>query len=330
MKKLKIGVFGTGHLGSIHLKCLRNIPDKYDLVGFYDPNEDTSQRVASEFEVQSFESPESLLEEVDVVDIVAPTTEHYKLIGAGLRAGKHVFVEKPVTEHVEQAVELLQLANDLNLKVQIGHVERYNPAFVAVQKYNPNPMFVEGHRLAQFNPRGTDVSVVHDLMIHDIDILVSMIQHPVESVQAVGVGVVSDSPDICNARIEFANGAVANLTASRLSLKSMRKLRLFQKDTYISVDFLEKQAEIVNLYEDKPDGDTNAFEVDFGSGSKWLVADFPEVVPHNAIEEELKSFYNAVVDDRMPDVSLKDAVKGMQIAQMILEAIDTSKEKARI
>lgn len=330
MEKLRIGVFGAGHLGSIHLKCIHNLPDMYDLAGFYDPVAEVRTRVSGEFEAKAYTDPHELIANVDVVDVVAPTTEHYRLVKQALEAGKHVFVEKPVTESADQAEQLLDLSLRAGRKVQIGHVERFNPAFVAIQKYNPRPMFIEGHRLAQFNPRGTDVSVVHDLMIHDIDILVSLIPHEISEVHASGVGVVSDTPDICNARVEFENGAVANLTASRISLKNMRKIRLFQPDTYMSVDFLEKKAEIVKLYDEQPGGDNTAFEVELQGRSRWLVADFPDVVSHNAIEEELKSFYSAIAEDRTPAVSLGDALRSMRMAQMILEAIDASKKKARL
>ena len=327
-KKLRIGVLGTGHLGTIHIKCLQNLPGIYDLVGFHDPSDAASQKIVSEFGLKSFSSPEELIEAVDVVDIVSPTITHCDLIRLGLNAGKHVFVEKPAAETAEQVEELLELERTSGMKVQVGHVERFNPAFVAVKKYKLRPMFVEGHRLAQFNPRGTDVSVVHDLMIHDIDILVTLIPHEVEAVHASGVGVVSENPDICNARVEFSNGAVANLTASRISLKNMRKIRLFQPDTYISVDFLEKRTEIVRLFDEKPPEEATAFEIEMKGSSKWIAADFPEVIPHNAIEEELKSFHQAIVQDEKPEVSLHDAGRSLQLVQKILDAIEASKSKA--
>lgn len=326
---LKIGVLGAGHLGKIHLTCIEKLDEIYELVGFYDPDVIVQEKVSEQQQLKSFDSIDELISHVDVLDVVAPTLAHFELIKKGLEAGKHVFTEKPITETVEQAIELGELMDAAGVKVQVGHVERFNPAFQAVQKHNPQPMFVEGHRLAQFNPRGTDVSVVHDLMIHDIDILVALIPYPVANVQASGVAVVSDQPDICNARIEFENGAVANLTASRISLKNMRKLRMFQRDAYLSVDFLEKKTEIVQLFDESPEVET-AFEIDLGDRSKWIHLVQPEIKPNNAILEELRSFHNAIVSDSDPDVTLRDALKSMQIAQQILTAIDVSTNRAKI
>ena len=330
MQKLKIGVFGVGHLGAIHLKCLGNLPEHYSITGFFDPDETAASRAVENYNVKAYSNPTELIEECDAIDIVAPTSHHFELIKQGLEAGLHVFTEKPATENSQQAETLLRLARQKGRLVQVGHVERYNPAYTAIQDLKLNPMFIEGHRLAQFNPRGTDVSVIHDLMIHDIDILVSLIPDEVESIRANGVGVISSSPDICNARIEFANGAVANLTASRISLKSMRKLRMFQSDAYISVDFLERKSEIIQLQDTPPEDGTDAFEVELEGKSKWILASFPDVVEHNAIEEELKSFHNAIVESREPDVSLKDALKGMLIAEGILNAVEAGNAKAKI
>jgi predicted dehydrogenase len=326
---LKIGVLGAGHLGEIHLRCIKDLGDIYNLVGFYDPDSAVQERVSEQLQLKSFDNQDELISQVDVVDVVAPTPVHFDLIKKGLSKGKHVFTEKPVTESVEQAMALRELMDGAGVKVQVGHVERFNPAFQAVLHHHPQPMFVEGHRLAQFNPRGTDVSVVHDLMIHDIDILVALIPYPVVNVQASGVAVVSEQPDICNARIEFENGAVANLTASRISLKNMRKLRMFQRDAYLSVDFLEKKTEIVKLYDESPE-EESAFEIELGDRSKWIHLIQPTVKPNNAIIEELRSFYNAIISKRDPDVTLRDALKSMQIAQQILTAIDVSANRAKI
>ena len=323
---LRIGVFGAGHLGKIHIKCINALPGKYELIGFYDPSKEVAQAVAEEFGIRAFESEEELISSVDVVDVVAPTPQHHRLVSKALQAGKHVFTEKPVTETVAQAEELKSLVETTGLKLQVGHVERYNPAYQAVRDIALNPMFVEGHRLAQFNPRGTDVSVVHDLMIHDIDILVALIPHDVSAVHASGVAVVSEQPDICNARIEFENGAVANLTASRISLKNMRKLRMFQRDAYVSMDFLEKQSEIVRLHHEEPT-DITAFPVELGDKSKWIEVLQPEVAPNNAIQEELSSFHSAITKNITPEVTINDALKSMQIAQQILNAIEQSASK---
>lgn len=192
------------------------------------------------YPIQRFQTPQELFAAVDVVDIVTPTTTHFEMAAQAIRAGKHFFIEKPITRTVEEAEELIKLAQEFKVKAQVGHVERFNPALLALEDMELNPMFIEAHRLAVFNPRGTDVSVILDLMIHDLDIVLSIVKSEVKFISASGVAVASETPDIANARIEFENGCVANLTASRISLKQMRKVRLFQKDAYISLDFLEK------------------------------------------------------------------------------------------
>jgi predicted dehydrogenase len=243
---IRIGVLGAGHLGKIHIKLLKEIP-QFDLIGFFDPDDENAAKVIAEFGINRYDSVDSLLEEVDAVDIVTPTITHYSCAAKALKKSKHIFIEKPITNTIKEAKALIDLAREANVKVQVGHVERFNPAFTAALPYCSNPMFIETHRLAQFNPRGTDVSVVLDLMIHDLDIILSVVNANVKKISASGVAVVSDTPDIANARLEFDNGCVANLTASRISMKNMRKTRFFQKDAYISVDFLEKEANIVRL-----------------------------------------------------------------------------------
>ena len=238
--KLKAGVLGAGHLGKIHLKLL-NQSEKYDLVGFYDPDEARAEKVQKEFGYTYFNSIERLIESVDIVDIVTPTLSHYNSAIKAITKGKHVFIEKPITSSVEEAEHIRLLVNENNLRGQLGHVERFNPAFIAVKNEISSPMFIETHRLSEFNPRGTDVPVVLDLMIHDIDIILSVVNSQVKNISASGVSVISETPDIANARIEFENGCIANLTASRISMKNMRKSRFFQKDAYISVDFLKKK-----------------------------------------------------------------------------------------
>ena len=327
---LKIGIVGTGHLGKIHIKCLTALKEHYEITGFHDPDPEKQKIIAEEFGIHFYDTVENLIRAVDVLDVVAPTIAHFDLVVQGLQMGKHVFCEKPVTETLDQAHKLLELAMQVGVNVQIGHVERYNPAFIAAIRADPEPMFIEGHRLAQFNPRGTDVSVVHDLMIHDIDILVALIHHPVVNVQASGVAIISDRPDICNARLEFANGAVANLTASRVSLKNMRKLRMFQPNAYISVDFLEKQTEIIQLSDTQPLDTPGALEMEVGDKKRWISMEVPEITPNNAILEELKSFHHSIVNGTIPDVTLADAVTSMEIAQQIHDAINESTRKAKV
>ena len=249
---LNIGVLGAGHLGKIHIKCIKEIPE-FNFTGFYDPDPSNSSKVEKEFNVRRFESLDTLIDSVDVVDIVTPTLSHFECAAKSLKKCRHVFIEKPIVTSIEEARELIKIANEANVKVQVGHVERFNPAFLAVESYFDHPMFIESHRLAQFNPRGTDVPVILDLMIHDIDIILSVVKSNIKKISASGVAVVSDTPDIANARIEFDNGCVANLTASRISLKNMRKSRFFQKDAYISVDFLKKEVEVFRIKDVDPE-----------------------------------------------------------------------------
>jgi predicted dehydrogenase len=324
-KPLRIGVVGTGHLGKIHLRCLRDIPE-YEIVGFFDPVPSVQEAVSTEFGIKVYPSAEELIEDCDVLDVVSPTPTHYELICAGLRNGCHVFAEKPVTSELSEAREVKALAAEKGLKIQVGHVERYNPAFQIAKTWNPMPMFIEGHRLAQFNPRGTDVSVVHDLMIHDLDIVRELIPGEIVSIQANGVSVVSEQHDICNARITFENGAVANLTASRISLKSMRKLRLFQRDAYMSIDFLEKEAEIVRMFDTQPQDDQGLIlPVAFQGSTKWIQRLKPESPPVNAIQSELQSFANAILHDTIPDVTIDDGIASVEAVHRILEAIEANK-----
>lgn len=322
---LKIGVLGAGHLGKIHLKCIKNLPEHFHLTGFYDPSQTVAQAVAKEFDIKAFSSIDQLLDEVDVVDIVTPTLNHFDCAAKAAKKVKHFFIEKPITETAAQAKELIKLCEEAGVKAQVGHVERFNPAFLAARNYVQNPMFIETHRLAEFNPRGTDVPVVLDLMIHDIDIVLSTVHSPVKKISASGVAVVSDTPDIANARIEFDNGCVANLTASRMSLKNMRKTRLFQRDAYITIDFLEKESEVIRMknLEAKDADDPYAMIMDLGKGKKkQIYFEKPEAKPTNAIQEELRSFADAINKKQPVRVSLEDGHKALNVAQQILEKIE--------
>jgi len=320
---LKIGVLGAGHLGKIHIKCIKQIPE-YQLVGFYDPDIENAAKVSQELDLKSFESTEALINECDVVDIVTPTVSHYDCAAAAIKKSKHVFIEKPVVTTPEEARKLIFLAEEAGVKVQVGHVERFNPAFTAAQGEINDPMFIEAHRLAEFNPRGTDVPVVLDLMIHDIDIVLSVVKSNLRKVHASGVNVVSDTPDIANARLEFDNGAVANLTASRISLKNMRKTRFFQRDAYITVDFLDKVAEVVKMNElDEIPEDPFAMILDLGENKKkrQIIFNKPEVKEINAIVEELRSFKDSVINNLTPPVSIQDGYMALDVAQKVLEKI---------
>lgn len=319
---LKIGVLGAGHLGKIHIRLLKEIP-AYELIGFFDPNAEQAAKVQEEFGVKAWDSAESLIEACDVIDIVTPTLYHYELAEKAIRRSRHVFVEKPLTHTVAEGKTLMRLATEANVKVQVGHVERFNPAFLAAQDLLQEPMFIETHRLAQFNPRGTDVSVVLDLMIHDIDIVLSLIKANIRRISASGVAVVSETPDIANARIEFDNGAVANLTSSRISLKNMRKSRFFRRDAYISVDFLDKSVSIVRMknVEGEPDPLSLTIDLGEGKGLKQIWFENPKVEPSNAIKMELESFAEAIRSNSRPRVSIDDGLKALDVAHKIIDQL---------
>ncbi|WP_286915325.1 Gfo/Idh/MocA family protein [Flavobacterium sp. UBA4197] len=315
---LKVGVLGAGHLGKIHLRLL-NQSEKYELIGFYDPNAENAEKVAQEFGYTKFDSITALINAVDVVDIVTPTLSHFECAKEAIENGKHVFLEKPIANTVEEANEIIVLANKYQVKGQVGHVERFNPAFKAVKDKIENPMFIETHRLAEFNPRGTDVPVVLDLMIHDIDAILSVVKSKVKNISASGVSVISDSPDIANARIEFENGCVANVTSSRISMKNMRKARFFQKDAYISVDYLDKVCEVVKM-KDAPEipGDFDMILQNAEGVKKQIYYDNPSVVQNNAILDELETFADAINNNTTPIVTLEDGTEALRIAHQII------------
>jgi predicted dehydrogenase len=317
---LKIGVFGTGHLGKFHLNNWQQI-ENVQLVGFFDPDDAIAKAVEEKYNIPRFSSVDALLDACDAADIVAPTNYHFALCEAAIKKGRHVFVEKPLANTMSEAHELVNLARESSIKFQVGHVERFNPAYLALGGMQMSPMFIEVHRLAQFNPRGTEVSVVLDLMIHDIDIILSIVKSRVKNISASGVAVMTDTPDICNARIEFDNGCVANLTSSRISMKKMRKMRLFQKDAYIGVDFLEKKTEIIKL---KGPEDTDSFDFDMempGGGKKTIAIKNPQVEEVNAIKMELEAFRDAIVNNQPTQVSEVDGLLAMEVAHQVLSRI---------
>ena len=316
----KIGVVGAGHLGKIHIKILQEA-DFVDLVGFYDSNAQIRKSISAELNVKSFESYNELINNVDIVDIVTPTLSHFNCAKLALQAKKHIFIEKPVTNTIDEVKKLITLTNQAGVKAQVGHVERFNPAFIEAKKQILKPKFIEVHRLAQFNTRGTDVSVILDLMIHDLDIILHVVNQPIKSIHASGVAVVSNTPDIANARIEFINGCVANVTASRMSLNNMRKSRFFQKDAYISVDFLNKKYEYISLEEITEDQPFIPI-LDLGArGKKKIMVQSEKSNETNPIEEELKSFVNSIQTNKNPIVDLKSAQSALQLALDIAEQI---------
>ncbi len=317
---LKIGVFGAGHLGKIHIKLLKEIKN-FTIVGFHDTDKSKIVEVEKEYNIKHFDNPDELIGKVDAIDIVTPTVTHYNCAEKALKQSKHIFIEKPITNTLEESESLIKLAEEASVIVQVGHVERFNPAFIAARPHFNNPMFIETHRLAQFNPRGTDVPVVLDLMIHDLDIVLSTIKSNIKKINASGVSVVSTTPDISNARIEFDNGCVANLTASRISLKNMRKSRFFQKDAYITVDFLNKETEIVRMKDVEGEPDPLSITIDLGESNrkKEIIFEKPGIVQNNAIKEELLNFYNSILKKESPVVSLNDGHNALDVAYKILE-----------
>lgn len=319
---IKLGIFGVGHLGKFHLNNWKEIDD-VTLVGFYDPDDNTAIQTEEKYSLKRYNDPAELMEACDAVDIVSPTIYHFGLCSMALRKGKHVFVEKPLAHTMEEARALVKLAKESNVKFQVGHVERFNPAFLSLKDYVLEPMFIEVHRLAQFNPRGTDVSVILDLMIHDIDIVLRLVNSSVNHISANGVAVMSDTPDIANVRIEFDNGCVANLTSSRISMKKMRKMRLFQRDAYIGIDFLEKKTEVIRL--DTP-GDKNvfSFDIETNDGKKAIAIANPEVKDNNAIKTELQYFADAILNNKETPVTIAHGFEAMEVAHQILDKINKS------
>jgi len=327
---MRIALLGAGHLGKIHLKCIL-ATQCWELAGFFDPDDKNAASATAQYGARRFKSLDKLLAEVDAVDIVTPTPAHFKMAAKAIRAGKHVFVEKPVTETVAEGKKLIRLADKYGVKVQVGHVERFNPAFQGIKDMVLNPMFIESHRLAAFQPRGTEVSVILDLMIHDLDLVLHLVKSPVAKVSASGVAVLSNTPDIANVRLEFANGAVANLTASRISMKQMRKMRLFQPDHYLSLDFLEKNAQIVRLFDQGASGlppQDQLMEFETNAGKKWLHLSMPETEPSNAIQRELETFHDAIQNNTDPVVTLHDGFEALKLAHKILKEIALRQEKA--
>ena len=317
---LKIGIIGAGHLGKFHINNWIELND-VEVVGFCDTDDANAKSVIEKYNLKRYETTEALLNDCDAVDIIAPTTYHFELCELALRKGKHVFVEKPFTNTMDEAKALLKLAKESNLKFQVGHIERFNPAFVALKNHDLKPMFIEVHRLAQFNPRGTDVSVVLDLMIHDIDIILHLVNSTVSYISANGVSVLSDTPDIANVRIEFDNGCVANLTSSRISMKKMRKMRLFQKDAYIGIDFLEKKTEVISQ-NIATENNVFTFDIETGKGKKTVSIANPIVADSNAMMDELVAFKNAIENNTETLVTALDGYRAMEVAHQILDKIN--------
>ncbi len=325
MNEIKIAVIGTGHLGSIHTKLWKSI-DGAKLEGIFDVNQERVKELAAEHGCTPFASVEEAIDAVDAVTIAAPTSLHFEIACKAIKAGKHCFIEKPITATNEEATKLIELAESKKVLIQVGHVERFNPALAALKDYKVSPLFIEAHRLSQFRPRAIDVSVIHDLMIHDIDIMLSMAKSKVTSIDANGVNVLTDTTDIANARIKFENGCVANLTASRISASPMRKMRVFGKDAYFSIDFGKPDVDVYRLLEDTdtPKEGTLATmlgTIEAGLKNKNIVFEKPEVPQLNAIAEEQKAFVEAISEGKPIAVNAKDAAEALRIAEAIAKMV---------
>lgn len=326
MKNLiKAGIIGCGHLGKLHLKNIKEIEQRNQLVkleGLHDTDTEMLKNLSQESGVRYYERLDDMLNDVNAVFIVTPTTTHFQIAEKTISAGIHTFIEKPVTETVEEAAGLEKIKKAGTI-VQVGHIERFNPAILSVEKYTLAPLFIETHRLAQFNPRGTDVSVIKDLMIHDIDIILNLVKSDVKTIEANGVGVLTDTIDIANSRINFENGCVANITASRISLKKMRKMRIFQKNAYVSIDFLNNTSEVFRLSEDT---ESNIFSVPVNlNGRDYKIAyDKPVVDITNAMKYEEELFFNSIMHNQEPEVTLKDGKVALEIAAKIIEKIESN------
>jgi predicted dehydrogenase len=314
----------VGHLGSLHAKMLSNIQNA-DLVGVYDADRVRAEKIAGDYHTKIFTNIDDLLNNVKAVCVATPTTAHYEIARKAIDKRIHLFIEKPITHTTEEAEILVKTASDNNVKIQVGHIERFNPALLALETYKLNPMFIESHRLAQFNPRGTDVAVVLDLMIHDIDIILSLVQSPVVKIEANGVAVVSNQIDIANARLQFENGCVANVTASRISQKKMRKMRLFQRDAYISIDFSDGTAEVFRLVDENEKVENLAMmlgQINAGTKNRNIVFEKPEIKEVNALMYELQLFVDAVQNDVQPVVTGKDGLQALKVAHDIITKIN--------
>ncbi|HXK74254.1 MAG TPA: Gfo/Idh/MocA family oxidoreductase [Bacteroidales bacterium] len=319
----KIGLFGVGHLGKIHAKCITE-SDRMTLCGIYDIDIDKAKEVANEYNVEAFPSMDELIERCDIADIVTPTITHFEVAKKAVLAKKAIFIEKPVVATVEEAMELIALQKQHGVKIQVGHVERFNPAFLATEKLIKTPLFIEAHRLGFFNTRGNDVSVILDLMIHDLDIVLKITNSKLLDIQASGVAIVTDTIDIANARLHFENGCVANLTASRISLKNMRKMRIFQEGRYISIDFFNKKSEVVHIedYIDKNNPFAMVLDIGEGKPQKQIVVESPPIVMNNAIRSELESLVYSIENETPTTVTLQDGTNALMAAHEILTKIN--------
>lgn len=326
MNEIKVGIVGCGHLGKLHLKNIKEIEsenNKIKLTGIFDVDSRTIEELSIKNDVNAYQSYSELLKHINTLFIVTPTKTHFELAKESIKQNIHTFIEKPVTESTWEAEELEKIKHK-NTIVQVGHIERFNPAILAVEKYNISPLFIETHRLAQFNPRGTDVSVIKDLMIHDIDIILNLVKSNVKSIEANGVGVLTDTIDIANTRLNFENGCVANITASRISLKKMRKMRIFQKNAYISIDFLNNTSEVFRLSDDT-DSEIFSMPINMNGKDFKIAYEKPSSSVSNAMKYEEELFFRSIINKTEPEVTLKSGKEAIEVANRILQIIETNR-----
>lgn len=330
MKNIKAGIFGLGHLGKIHLKVLKEIcteREDLEISGVFDADTEKNEFVSNENNFELNHSAEELMEKINTAVIVTPTSTHFEIAGKCITKDINTFIEKPVTETTAQAEKLVELSKDKKIKIQIGHIERFNPAILALDEYKLAPMFIETHRLSQFNPRGTDVSVIQDLMIHDIDIILNLVKSKVKSIDANGVAIITDKIDIANARIKFENGCVANITASRISQNKMRKMRLFQKAAYISIDFLQNTSEVFRLSDGSSDNKNSIALTEFAQGEKKVKIFYerPPVKEVNSMKYEVNKFLDSIINNEELIVTLEDGLQALEVANEIVRIINFDK-----
>jgi len=323
---LKVGVFGAGQLAKIHIQHWKEIPG-VTLIGFYEPDNVNAEQKAEEYGLKRYSDADELMNAAEVIDLCTASQDHVRIAEKSILNQKHVFIEQPLARSLDEAAELVKLVNEANIKCQVGHAERYNPAFCALNGKVLQPMFIEAHRLAQFSPAATNISVIMDMMIHDIDIVLHLVKSPARRISASGVAIINETADIVSARIEFDNGCVANLTASRVSMKSMQKMRLFQRDAYIGINFLDKKTEIISL-KDPGDAIGNSdFALEMANGDRKIVSvDAPNIKMQDAVRQQLEGFTDAILNDKPVQVSVYDGYQAMDVAEQVLKKMSLHNE----
>jgi len=323
--KIKVGVVGVGHLGKFHVQQYHNI-NNVKCMGVFDTNLKEAHRVSEEYNIKVYDFLEDLIKECEAISICTPTSTHHAVAKQALLSDCHVLIEKPITHDVEEAQDLIKISNEYNKIIQVGHIERFNPALSELNLDNINPTFIESHRLSPFNIRGTDVDVVLDLMIHDIDILLNLVKSEINNIVASGACVLSNKIDMANTRINFANGCVANLTASRISQKQLRKLRIFENNKYTNIDFLHPSQETYTLAKNKPKKQSPHVIVNENE-KKYILYSKSKIKSYNALTLELNNFIDSIFNQKKPLVSAYDGLAAIEVAFKILQQINLNNNK---